>query len=73
MKYSIEKKDLALEIKKVLEVKKISQAMLARELGTTRASVSMTLNNLEKGKTITLDTLLAYSKVLNKSFTINAK
>lgn len=73
MKYITEKKNLALEIKKVLEIKNISQAMLARELGTTRASVSMTLNNLEKGKTITLDTLLAYSKVLNKSFTINAK
>lgn len=73
MKYTIEKKNLAMEIKKALEVKKISQAMLARKLGTTRASVSITLNNLEKGKTITLDTLLAYSKVLNKSFTVTAK
>lgn len=73
MKYIVEKKELAMVIKKTLETKKMSQAKLARELGITRSSVSMTLNNLEEGKAITLNTLLKYSKVLGISFVVSAK
>ncbi|MGB6130054.1 MAG: helix-turn-helix transcriptional regulator [Psychrilyobacter sp.] len=73
MKYIVEKKKIAMEIKKALRMKKMSQSKLAKELGITRSSVSMTLNNLEVGKAITLNTLLKYSKVLEISFTITAK
>ncbi|MCS5422208.1 MULTISPECIES: helix-turn-helix transcriptional regulator [Psychrilyobacter] len=73
MKYILEKKELALEIRKTLKIKKISQSELARKLEITRSSISITLNNLEDGKAISLNTLLEYSRVLDVSFVVCAK
>lgn len=73
MKYQLEKKELALKIRNKLHSENMSLADLGRELGVTRTAISITLKNLEKGRSITLETLLNYSKVLKIDFLIIAK
>lgn len=51
----------------------LSQSDIAKALNVNRADISLTLKNLENGKSITTHKLFSLLKAMNKTFVISDK
>lgn len=65
--------ELCKKIKSEMKKQNLSQSDIAKALNVNRADISLTLKNLENGKSITTHKLFSLLKAMNKTFVLSDK
>lgn len=63
---------IAKKIRSIMKEKKITHEELASRIGTGRTNVTVTLSNLEKGKSVTIVTLEKIAESIGTNFVIGS-